>query len=136
MFHPSTNLDQMLCLKVIKYISGYDYSGVLIPLPDIVNYAIDFCGWDTMIIPPAPTPWETNTQNVDLPKNKHKRRNKSKKLEDSQKVLAEKSKTGQKFNQRKKSYHWYIVSVKYCTNQKYDVATITEPRQLNWLLYI
>ena len=43
-------------------------SGVLVPLQDIFNSSIDFCGCDMMIFPLAPTYPETNTKNDNLTK--------------------------------------------------------------------
>ena len=76
MFQSPINLDQVVWLKLLKANSDYDSSGVLVPLQDIVNSAIDFCDCDTMLLPPAPTPSETDTENDNPPKKYQKRRKK------------------------------------------------------------
>ena len=47
------------------------------PLQDIFNCFIDFCGNNTVILPPDPIPSKTNTENDNPPKNYQKKRKKS-----------------------------------------------------------
>ena len=63
MFQSLINLDQLLCLKLIKYNIDYYSSGILMPIQDIVNSFIGSCRCGTELFPLDPTSSETNTKN-------------------------------------------------------------------------
>ena len=114
MFQSSINLDQVVWVKLLKANTNYDSSGILMPLQDIVNAIINFCGCDTMIFPPASTPSETDAKNYNHPKKKQKKRKKSPKFSKSSKCAWQKQwKQGRRSTKNKKTivciFIWYIL---------------------------